>query len=525
MTQFYQGLAAGEGDLGYEYGGKADLLVTADLSKLGFWDGLSMTLHGEYNFGNSVNGRGGVLIPVNSALNFPGIEGADAYDLSSLYFVQEFGDSNTVVFGKINMIDIVSGRRPFLGGAGIDAFWNLTFVAPPTGTVPAYLLGALLSVRTEQATYRLWVYDPASYVNKLSLADAFEDGVTIRGSIQVPVTIAGRRGNQGFTALYSTQDGTDLSNLDEILVPTPEPGTVATKNSRYYFAWSFDQYLYQPAASPDEGVGLFGQVGISDGNPNALHWSFLVGLGGTGLVPGRSGDNWGIGYYYDSLSDYLKDALAPTVRLRDEQGLEIFYNLAVTPWFRPRRRPPGHPARTVERHRGLAGPAGGDQVLSNAGVVRIRAVVPANWNHQEQQMSGVRTTVRSNPFVVIPRCLIVAAVVAAGPVAAAAAAGGTPAVPATSSATTAQVPADKQTVLGLYVTARDAYAQWKAAPDKVTILDVRTIEEYMWVGHTSMAWLVPVVDRGLHLGRREEAVPAAAAPGFCRPGAEGGETR
>jgi porin len=333
VTQFYQGLAAGDGDLGYDYGGKADLLITTDFSRLGFWDGLSMTLHGEYNFGNSVNGRGGVLIPVNAALNFPGMDGADAYDLSSLYFVQEFGDSNTVVFGKINMIDIVSGRRPFLGGAGVDAFWNLTFVAPPTGTVPAYLLGALLTVRTEQTTYRLWVYDPASYVNKLSLADAFEDGVTIRGSVQVPVTIAGRRGNQGFTALYSTQDGTDLSNLDEILVPTPEPGTVATKNSRYYFAYSFDQYLYQPAASPEEGVGLFGQLGISDGNPNALHWSFLVGLGGTGLVPGRSGDNWGIGYYYDSLSEYLKDALAPIVRLRDEQGLEIFYNVKVTPWL------------------------------------------------------------------------------------------------------------------------------------------------------------------------------------------------
>ncbi len=333
MTQFYQGLAAGDGDTGYEYGGKADLLVTADLSRLGFWDGLSMTLHGEYNFGDSVNGRGGVLIPVNAALNFPGIEGADAHDLSSLYFVQEFGDSSTVVFGKINMIDIVAGKRPFLGGAGIDAFWNLTFVAPPTGTVPPYLLGALLSVRTDQATYRLWVYDPVSYANKLSLADAFEEGVTIRGGVQWPVTIAGRRGNHGFTALYSTQDGTDLSNLDEILVPSPEPGTVATKNSRYYFAYTFDQYLYQPAASPEEGVGLFGQIGISDGNPNSMHWTFVFGLGGTGLVPGRSADNWGIGYYYDALSGYLKDALAPIVRLRDEQGLDIFYNLKVTHWF------------------------------------------------------------------------------------------------------------------------------------------------------------------------------------------------
>ncbi len=72
LTQFYQGLTSGEGEHGFEYGSKADVLVTADLHKLGFWDGLSMTVHAEYNFGNSVNGRGGVLIPVNAALNFPG---------------------------------------------------------------------------------------------------------------------------------------------------------------------------------------------------------------------------------------------------------------------------------------------------------------------------------------------------------------------------------------------------------------------------------------------------------------------
>ena len=72
LTQFYQGLAAGDGDHGYEYGGKADLRVTTDLGKLGLWDGFSMTIQAEYNFGNSVNGRGGALIPVNTALNSPG---------------------------------------------------------------------------------------------------------------------------------------------------------------------------------------------------------------------------------------------------------------------------------------------------------------------------------------------------------------------------------------------------------------------------------------------------------------------
>ena len=78
LTQFYQGLTAGEGDHGYEYGAKTDLLVTADLHKLGLWEGFAMTVHAEYNFGNSVNGRGGTLIPVNTALNMPGIDGSDA---------------------------------------------------------------------------------------------------------------------------------------------------------------------------------------------------------------------------------------------------------------------------------------------------------------------------------------------------------------------------------------------------------------------------------------------------------------
>ncbi len=331
LSQFYQGLTAGEGEHGLVYGGKADVLVAADLHKLGLWRGLSMTVHAEYNFGRNVNGRGGVLIPVNSALEFPGADGADAFDFSSVYFGQDFGDAISLVVGKMNMVDIVSGKA-FMGGAGIDSFWNLTFVAPPTGTVPAYMYGVLTSVRTEDATYRLWAYDPNSGVNK-GLDNVFDGGVTIRGSIEWPVTIVGLPGHQGVTALYSNQNGADLASLDGILVPGPNQGTVTVRNSRYYFAYAFDQYLYRDAGNPDEGCGLFGQAGISDGNPNTMHWSFLVGVGGKGMVPGRPTDNWGIGYYYDGMSQYLKEALAPAMALTDEQGVEVFYNVALTPWF------------------------------------------------------------------------------------------------------------------------------------------------------------------------------------------------
>jgi rhodanese-related sulfurtransferase len=56
-----------------------------------------------------------------------------------------------------------------------------------------------------------------------------------------------------------------------------------------------------------------------------------------------------------------------------------------------------------------------------------------------------------------------------------------------------QLPEAKQTILGLYVTAKKAYAMWRAAPDEVKILDVRTPEEYIFVGHPDMAVNIPLL--------------------------------
>jgi len=236
-----------------------------------------------------------------------------------------------LLFGKINIIDLAS-TRPFAGGAGIDSFWNIVFTAPPSGTVPPYLLGALLSWRTEPATFGLWIYDPNDMTNKSGLEHPFADGITFRGTVEFPVSIAGSSGHQGFVALYSTKNGNDLGSLDGLIIPE-WPNSVKTKNDRYYFAYTFDQYLYQSKRNPREGFGLFGQFGISDGNPNRLYWSGHVGIGGTGMIPGRSLDNWGVGYYYAAPSSDLKNSLEPVLIIRNEQGLEAFYNFAVTPWL------------------------------------------------------------------------------------------------------------------------------------------------------------------------------------------------
>ena len=134
-------------------------------------------------------------------------------------------------------------------------------------------------------------------------------------------------------AAYSTREGTDLETLGDIILPPTAGATAAVKNGSYYFSYSFDQYLYQSKENPKEGFGLFGQAGVSDGNPNPLQWQVIVGVGGTGLIPGRSRDNWGVGFFHYSLSNDLKQSLAPFIAVGDEQGVEIFYNAAVTPWF------------------------------------------------------------------------------------------------------------------------------------------------------------------------------------------------
>ena len=54
------------------------------------------------------------------------------------------------------------------------------------------------------------------------------------------------------------------------------------------------------------------------------------------------------------------------------------------------------------------------------------------------------------------------------------------------------IPRSKQTELGLYINARDAFTEWHTSPDKVHILDVRTPEEYIFVGHAPMARNIPV---------------------------------
>jgi rhodanese-related sulfurtransferase len=113
------------------------------------------------------------------------------------------------------------------------------------------------------------------------------------------------------------------------------------------------------------------------------------------------------------------------------------------------------------------------------------------------------------------------------------------AAPPIASAQTAsgnEIPERKRTTLSLYVTAAEAYEMWLSAPDKVKVIDVRTPEEYAFVGHPEMSWNIPIAfvsyqrkDSRFEYGSRmnpdfvahvlEVAAPTDALLVTCRSGA------
>lgn len=77
-----------------------------------------------------------------------------------------------------------------------------------------------------------------------------------------------------------------------------------------------------------------------------------------------------------------------------------------------------------------------------------------------------------------------------------------------------ELPKEKQTTLGLYITAKDSYDMWKSDSENVLILDVRTPEEYMFVGFPEMAWKIPFATQSYIWDAEKGKFPMTLLPDF-----------
>jgi carbohydrate-selective porin OprB len=86
------------------------------------------------------------------------------------------------------------------------------------------------------------------------------------------------------------------------------------------------------------GVGIFGRVGYAPADSNTVVRTASVALVAHGLYDPRQYDSFGVGWYWNEFSNYLKNDITTLTEhmasAKNESGIEVFYDFAVTPAIR-----------------------------------------------------------------------------------------------------------------------------------------------------------------------------------------------
>ena len=328
-----QGVVDGGKDREWEDGGRASLLFNVDTGKLGLWPGGFLTLEAEGNFGKGVNGKDGALLPVNTNQIFP-VPDEEGIALPALNFTQFLSEYAGVVVGKL---DTTSGdMNEFAHGKGDTQFMNLAFNLNPALllTIPYSTLGAgLIILPTKDPNAAIVTFSVVSAVGQAGTSgfeDLDKDTLSFNLEARVRTHFFGLTGHQLVGGIYSNKD---FISMDERLTLERGSNSIARKTESWAVYYNFDQYLYEPVKGSGRGFGLFGRFAATDGNPNFVQYFFSLGVGGKGVMASRPNDRFGIGWYYvDIKSPTFTGPFATREFLRDEQGAEAYYSIALTPW-------------------------------------------------------------------------------------------------------------------------------------------------------------------------------------------------
>jgi len=339
LTQTGMSVINGGKNQGWEYSGRGNLTLNVDTQKLGLWPGGFLTVEVEGNYNRSINPDTGAISPVNTNQLFP-MPGKDNLNIPAVTFMQFLSHNFGVVLGKL---DTTSGdANEFAHGKGDKQFFNLAFNLNPALllTTPNSVLGAgviiLPTKDPEAAIISMMVIDSNGKANRSGFDTAFEGNNTYAMEGRVRTDFFGMTGHQLMGALYSTKNFSSLEQDSLLLLKgIIQNGKLDAEkqDSSWAVYYNFDQYLYEPKKG--QGIGVFGRFGASDGEANPVHYFCSLGVGGKGVMNSRPNDAFGIGYYYMDISNpKLTGIFKDREFLRDEYGVEAYYNIAITPWMK-----------------------------------------------------------------------------------------------------------------------------------------------------------------------------------------------
>jgi porin len=280
-----------------------------------------------------VNSLAGTLLAPNLLLALPQPNGS-VTALTGVTFTQSLSEELLVYGGKLNTQD--DFEQPLTGASNLTGFQNTAMLYNPVfaRTIPYSTFGAGFDcLQNEETVFAACVYDTNDTPTASGFDTFFDNGATVYAELNLPTTFFDLPGHQGFSGTYSSGKYTNLAP-SAYLDPIAGLVIVSTlKTGSWCVAYNFDQALYVSPEDPERMWGVFGNFGIADNNPSPVRWFASAGISGASQIAGRNADSFGVTYFYLGVSDPLKD-LAPTLLpLRDEQGVELYYNIAVTPWF------------------------------------------------------------------------------------------------------------------------------------------------------------------------------------------------
>jgi porin len=250
-----------------------------------------------------------------------------------------FSDKFAMYLGLIDTFD--GDQNEFATGRGNSQFMNYNFVfAAPTAFVPGSMLGVgLLALANENLHITSTVFSAKNATNSNAIDDIHHNGGISATEIRTQFQLGDLPG--GINGMFVYFFDKDFTELDGKVSTTNGELDPETQDDSWLTVLSGWQYLYTEEdpgkgplnlanGHPDlQGVGLFGRVAFADEDTNPWKFSASGGIGGRGVIPSRDHDVLGLGYYY---ADFETDRFLISDNLdSSQQGVEVFYNIALTP--------------------------------------------------------------------------------------------------------------------------------------------------------------------------------------------------
>ena len=317
-----------------------DYLLHVDGEKAGLWKGLFVDVHGEQVYGTSINSvRRPGLLPVSLAQSLPNGPNSVTAALTGVKFTQSAirklrrssGERSTHSTALTSRSRGGGSRRGW--GPRTRALLCSTRCSRERCRTRRSGLGLHILKNLESPVLSLTVFDTNNTPTTSGFNTFFDNGVTLVPAINIPTQFFGLPGHQ---EIWARTAPVPVHDHRQVVVHQPNPGRRhATEQVRLMVngVTASTRHSTLPRTTRN-GRGGHSATWASrtrtparSGGLGASVWAAADPL------PCRKLDSFGIGYFYLGVNDSLKN-LAPRVfPIRDEHGVEMFYNVGVTPWF------------------------------------------------------------------------------------------------------------------------------------------------------------------------------------------------